>query len=141
MKTMLTTIPFSGFYCSLHDSSIDGALKQEFSDDHGIENAELAYRAWESANWHEVHNGYAKEYAENFGHEFGIKSLDFESLRCPKEYNFTTDRIFCNIEYAELCGIVKTFDLNAFAAFVRERFTSATGLYHSIRQTWQNGAR
>lgn len=127
MKTMLTTIPFSGFYESLHDNAINDALKQEFSDDLGNENAELSYRAWESADWHEIHKGYAKEYSESFGHEFGIKSLSFESLRCPKEYNFTTDRIFCNIDYAELCGIVKTFNLNDFSAFVRERFTSRDG--------------
>ena len=124
---MLTTIPFSGFYESLHSSAIDDSINQEFSDDQGIENAELSYRAWDSMQWGNVRNEYAKEYAKSFGHEFGIKSLAFESLRCPKEYNFTTDRIFCNIDYAELCGIIKTFDLKAFAEFVRERFTSRDG--------------
>lgn len=124
---MLTTIPFSGFYESLHNSAMDDALKQEFSDDYGIENTELSYRAWDSMQWGNVRNEYAKEYAANFGHEFGIKSLSFESMQSPREYNFSTDRIFCNIDYAELCGIVKTFDLKAFAAFVRERFTSRDG--------------
>ena len=124
---MLATIPFSGFYESLHSSAIDDSINQEFSDDYGMVNYDLAYRAWESADWHEVHNVYAKEYASNFGHEFGIKSLAFESLQCPKEYNFITDRIFCNIDYAELCGIIKTFDLKAFADYVRERFTSRDG--------------
>lgn len=124
---MITTIPFSGFYESLHNSAMDDALKQEFSDDYGIENTELSYRAWDSMQWGNVRNEYAKEYAANFGHEFGIKNLSFESMQSPREYNFSTDRIFCNIDYAELCGIVKTFNLNAFAAFVRERFTSRDG--------------
>ena len=124
---MLTTIPFSGFYESLHDSALDDATKDIFRDDSGDENAELAYRAWDSMQWDFVRNGYAKEYAENFSHEFGIKSLSFESMQSPREYNFSTDRIFCNIDYAELCGIVKTFDLKAFAAFVRDRFTSRDG--------------
>ena len=124
---MLTTIPFSGFYESLHSSAIDDSINQEFSDDQCIENAELSYRAWASMQWGNVYNEYAKEYAKSFGYEFSIKSLAFESLRCPKEYNFTTDRIFCNIDYAELCGIIKTFDLKAFAEFVRERFTSRDG--------------
>ena len=124
---MLTTIPFSGFYESLHDSALDDATKDIFRDDSGDENAELAYRAWDSMQWDNVRNEYAKEYAENFAHEFGIKSLSFESMQSPREYNFSTDRIFCNIDYAELCGIVKTFDLKAFSAFVRDRFTSRDG--------------
>ena len=127
MKTMLSTIPFSGFYESLHDSALDDATKDIFRDDSGNENLELAYRAWDSMQWDFVRNGYAKEYAENFAYEFGIKSLTFESMQSPREYNFSTDRIFCNIVYAELCGIVKTLDLKAFAAFVRERFTSRDG--------------
>ena len=124
---MLTTIPFSGFYESLHSSAIDDSINQEFSDDQGIENAELSYRAWDSMQFGDVRNEYAKEYAKIFGHEFGIKSLSFESMTSPREYNFTTDRIFCNIDYAELCGIIKTFDFKAFASFVRERFTSRDG--------------
>ena len=124
---LLTTIPFSGFYESLHDSALDDALKLEFSDDNGIENDELVYRAWDSADWPIIHKEYAKEYAKGFAHEFGIKSLGFESLKSPREYNFTTDRIFCQIGYAELCGIVKTFDLAEFSAYVRERFTSRDG--------------
>ena len=124
---LLTTIPFSGFYESLHDSAIDNAIKQEFSDDNGNENAELSYRALDSADFGTIRNEYAKEYAGNFAHEFGIKSLGFESLNSPREYNFTTDRIFCYIDYSELCGIVKTFDLAEFSAYVRERFTSRDG--------------
>ena len=124
---LLTTIPFSGFYESLHDSAIDNAIKQEFSDDNGNENAELSYRALDSADFGTIRNEYAKEYTKGFSHEFGIKSLGFESLKSPREYNFTTDRIFCYIDYSELCGIVKTFDLAEFSAYVRERFTSRDG--------------
>ena len=124
---MLTTIPFSGFYESLHSSAIDDSINQEFSDDKGIENAELSYRAWASMQWGNVRNEYAKEYAKSFAHDLTIKSLAFDSMTSPREYNFTTDRIFCYIDYSELCGIVKTFDLAEFSAFVRERFTSRDG--------------
>ena len=127
MKKLLTTIPFSGFYYSIHDDEIDQALKQEFTDCQGNENAELSYRAWDSMQWGNVRNEYAKEYAEQFAHEFKIKYLCFESLSSPREYNFSTDRIFCEIDYSELCGIIKTFNLKAFADFVRERFTSRDG--------------
>lgn len=123
----LTTIPFSGFYESLHDSALDDALKDIFRDDRGIENDELVYRAWDSADWPIIHEEYAKEYAGNFANEFGIKTLEFESISSPREYNFSTDRIFCQIDYAELCCIVKTFDLAEFSAFVRDRFTNRDG--------------
>ena len=32
---MLTTVPFSGFYESLHDSQIDDCLERMFADDRG----------------------------------------------------------------------------------------------------------
>ena len=123
----LTTIPFSGFYESLHDSALDDALKDIFRDDSGLENSELAYRAWDSADWSTIHELYAREYAENFAREFEIESLEFESIKSPREYNFSTDRIFCHIDYAELCSIVKTFNMAEFSAFVRDRFTSRDG--------------
>ena len=124
---MLTTIPFSGFYESFHDSALDDALNDIFRDDRGIENDELVYRAWDSADWSTIRELYAKEYAENFAHEFEIKTLELESLKSPREYNFSTDRIFCHIDYAELCSIVKTFNMAEFSAFVRDRFTSRDG--------------
>ena len=123
----LTTIPFSGFYESLHDSALDDALKDIFRDDSGIENSELVYRAWDAADWSTIRELYSKEYAENFAREFGIKTLEFESISSPREYNFAIDRIFCYIDYSELCGIIKTFNPAEFSAFVRERFTSRDG--------------
>lgn len=141
MKKLFTTIPFSGFYYSIHDDEMDQALKQEFTDCQGNENEGLSYRAWDSMKWGNVRNEYAKEYVDNFAHEFCIKSLLFESMQSPREYNFSTDRIFCNIDYAEFCGIVKTFDLAAFAAFVRKRFTSRDGFisfYPAELSEWGN---
>ena len=126
---MLTTIPFSGFYESLHNSAFDCALEGIFSDsDTGCcVNEPLMWKAHDCINWRMAHELYAKEYAESLAHEFGINSLKFESLSSPREYNFTTDRIFCTIEYADLCRLMATFDLPDFAAYVREKFTSRDG--------------
>lgn len=126
---MITTIPFSGFYESLHDSAFDYALESIFSDrDTGCHiNEPLMWKAHDYIDWRMAHELYAKEYAESLAHEFGIDSLKFESLSSPKEYNFTTDRIFCTIEYADLCRLMAGFDLKAFAAYVREKFTSRDG--------------
>lgn len=126
---MLTTLPFSGFYESLHDSALDMALDQIFSDsDTGCNvNETLKWKAHDCINWRMAHELYAKEYSESLAHEFGADSLKFESLSSPKEHNFTTDRIFCTIEYADLCRLMAGFDLKAFAEYVREKFTSRDG--------------
>lgn len=35
MKRIEIELPFAGFYESIHDSQIDGAIEQCFSDDYG----------------------------------------------------------------------------------------------------------
>ena len=126
---MMTTIPFSGFYESIHDSEIDNALQFIFTDRAtGCEvNEALHLRALDCVDWRHVRNEYAREYAEQFAHQFAIPSLKFESLDSPRFYNFTTDRVFCTIEPDDLRRIMATFDLPAFAEYVREKFTSRDG--------------
>jgi hypothetical protein len=77
-----------------------------------------------------VHLDYAKAYAEAFAEEFKIK-CEFESLSSPKEYNFTTDRIFVTIadnEVTRLRSLVSAEELDKVA---KERFTSYDGFYSS----------
>ena len=138
---MLTTIPFSGFYDSLHSCELQTALDYVFADRAtGSEiYMELAERAYNAMNWRGVHEEYAKEYAEQFAHEFKIPSLKFESMASPRFYNFTTDRIFCNIDPDDLRRIMATFDLSAFAEYVREKFTSRGGFssfYSPVLAEW-----
>lgn len=126
---MLTTIPFSGFYESLHDSAMDDALDQMFSDRAtGCEvNRDLAWRASDLCRWNQVQGAYTSRYAEEFARAFSIPSLQFESLTSPREYNFSTDRIFCTISEDDARHILGAVDYPAFAALVRETFTSRDG--------------
>jgi hypothetical protein len=129
---MLTTIPFSGFYHSLHDSSLDDALDQMFSD-HATGcsiNHKLRDRAFDACQWHLVHTTYALNYANALAAQFKI-AMKFESLQSPKEYNFTTDRIFCEIELDEVKRIRAATDEKAFRDKIRERFTSCDGFISS----------
>jgi hypothetical protein len=140
---MLTTIPFSGFYESLHDSELDNALGYMFADyATGCDvNEDLHYKAHNLIHWGDAHKAYAHRYAGAFADHFAIPSLEFESLSSPKEYNFTTDRIFCTIERADLCRIMATFDLQKFAEYVREKFTSRDGFisfYSANLADWGN---
>lgn len=125
---MLTTIPFSGFYNSLHDSSLDDALDQMFSD-HATGctvNHKLRDRAFDACQWGLVHGNYAAEYAKALAAEFKI-ALTFESLKSPREYNFDTDRIFCEIELDEVKRIRAETSEKVFRDKVRERFTPCDG--------------
>jgi hypothetical protein len=125
---MLTTIPFSGFYNSLHDRSLDDALDQMFSDPAAgcSINHKLRDRAFDACQWGLVHGNYALNYANALAAQFKI-AMKFESLQSPKEYNFTTDRIFCEIELDEVKRIRAETSEKALRDKVRERFTPCDG--------------
>lgn len=50
---MITTIPFSGFYCTLHESALDDAVEQMFSTDGCVVNHGLVDRAQFECEWRE----------------------------------------------------------------------------------------
>lgn len=123
---MITTIPFSGFYCTLHESALDDAVEQMFSTDGCVVNHGLVDRAQFECEWRDVMKAYAKEYAEQFSREFNIP-LEFESMESPKYYNFTTDRIFCRVPLEVCIRLESELPDNALADQAREMFTSRDG--------------
>lgn len=129
---MLTTIPFSGFYYSLHDSALDDTLDQMFSDRASgcTPNNGLSDRAQSDCNWSAVRNAYAEEYAENFASHFGIR-MQFESIQSPRYYNFTTDRIFCTISESEAARLFAETPEDVLEEVAKETFTSRDGFISS----------
>lgn len=123
---MLTTIPFSGFYCSLHDSALDSAIEAIFSDVNGTARHALVCKARDAADWRMVHNAYAAECAAAFAAEFKLP-LQFESMRSPKEYNFYTDIIYCTISAENAAWLFDTCDKALLDKIARETFTSRDG--------------
>lgn len=125
---MLTTVPFSGFYQSLHDSSLDDAMDQVFSDRvTGCSiNHKLRDRAFGACQWGLVHGNYAAAYAAAMADEFKI-AMTFESLKSPREYNFTTDRILCEISLDEVRRLRAETNEKAFRDLARQRFTGRSG--------------
>jgi hypothetical protein len=123
---MITTIPFSGFYCTLHESALDDAIEQMFSTDGCVVNNGLADRAQFECSWGDVRKAYAKEYAEQFSREFDIP-LEFDSMESPKYYNFTTDRIFCRVPLEVCIRLESELPDNALADQARDMFTSRDG--------------
>ena len=129
---MITTIPFSGFYCTLHESALDDAIDQMFADrDTGCDvNRGLSERAQFDCNWSDVMQDYAKEYAEQFAREFKI-DMTFESMASPRYYNFTTDRIFCTISESEVARLLRDTPSDDLTATAKEMFTSRDGFSSS----------
>lgn len=128
----ISTIPFGGFYQSIHDSEIDNALERMFSDRNtGNERNEgLESAFFRKCDFSVVHLDYAKAYAEAFAEEFKIK-LEFESLSSPKEYNFTTDRIFVTIADSEVTRLHSLVTAEELDKAAKERFTSYSGFISS----------
>ena len=125
---MLTVIPSSGFYETLHDQAIDDAVDGLFQDDNGNPNDTLSQKVRDACDFSKVYTEYAKTYTEAFADEFKIK-LEFESLSFPKEYNFETNRIYANISRAEVRRIYKAVDKDALKATAKEMFTSYAGFF------------
>lgn len=123
---MLSTIPFAGFYSSWHDQNLEFALEMMFSDDSGKPFPELLNEAYDRVQWHKVYLAYARMYCDQFLHHTGIKAK-YESMESPREYNFTTDRIFVEIEQAEVERLFAAVDKDTLQKFVEERFTSRSG--------------
>ena len=123
---MITTIPFSGFYYSLHDSALDSALESIFSDDSGNNRDSIVYAAQDAADWRIVQNRYAADYAAAFAAEFNLP-LQFESMKSPREYNFSTDIIYCTISAENAAWLFDTCNKAILDKIARETFTSRDG--------------
>lgn len=131
MDKILTIIPFHGFYETSHSAALDDAVESFFQyDDHG--NSNIPDDVYITTNYHKWFIEYSKAYVvafnDFFKDETGIElGLEFESLNSPKEYNFTTDRIYCYTNKAALNALYDKVTTENLAARVKERFTSRDG--------------
>jgi len=139
---MLTTIPFSGFYGSIHDSEIDNVLEQMVSDSSGVSpvSDRISSDLW-------MHTGdcrteYSRAYVENFtallNGETGLKvALTWESLSSPREYNFATDRIFAELSFSDVQKLFCKVSKEKLDTAARERFTSRSGFISHYSPDWK----
>ena len=112
---MQATIPFHGFYNSLHDAAFDSALEQE-----GREVGDV--------DWRKAFHGYAAEFAKQFLREINIQG-QFDRLESPREYNFTTDRIFVDIPLPEVVRMLAEVDPETLNRVAEERHASRSGFF------------
>lgn len=127
-KRIEVEIPFWGFYESLHDSFIDDALEMHFQNDDGDIDPEDRDLIWEAdIDWKAIQ----KEYCERFVEELSRETeLDFEfiEMTSPREYNFSSDRLFASLPANQIAKIRKEVESYPdWANVVKERFTSYSG--------------
>jgi hypothetical protein len=132
-------IPFSGFYNSFHDSALDDALEQAFHDYNGMLDYEAYNAAYERVNWQSVRQSYAKEYASILSDECALPGMTFNRLVSPREYNFDTDHIICDIPADTLADIYARADKTELSALVADRCEARDGFipfYSDSLDSW-----
>lgn len=132
---MLAIIPFSGFYNSRHDEALDDALQQAVSDEYGNLNGGLYSHAM-SADWQAINVAYAEAYTKEFSQRTGI-ACQFESLSSPREYNFTTDRVFVTIEPNEVMRLFQAVNPDTLTEVCDEMFKSRSGFMSYYSPDWK----
>jgi hypothetical protein len=158
-QKLIINIPFDGFYESLYSYEIDRNEEndaQHLADQQKEDGTpeELRLTADDFAgifmdvtDYGAVHNAVAKTYVQVFNRlwsdAIGVPlGLEFETMKSPREYNFTTDRIFTYIEFAVVQKLFErsTLDGHAtLAAEIKDRFTSRDGFssyYRTALDSW-----
>lgn len=131
-------VPFAGFYYSVHDKHIDYCMDRLFDDDEERSNGQPLQMFFSDTDHYEVHLKYAARFTEWLSHYLGVK-LEFEEMKCPREYNFQTDRIFAKLSRADFCKLLKKVRGARLKEIAREMFTSRSGFisfYSNKVQEW-----
>ena len=125
----LIDIQFEGFYHSIHDQIIDSGIENHLQDSSGDINPTISDKFYSiSLDYKGMQKAYCEAYLDSLSSELGIE-LGYESMTSPKEYNFSTDRLFCYISTADIEAIWQDTDMTSFAKYLTENFTSYDGFF------------
>jgi hypothetical protein len=139
MSKVTVNIPFHGFYETIHDSQIQGAVYDEvayqlFEESFDLLDDEQSEKVtdwvWDNIHkeeWDKIKLDYCKKFIEAFGQEYDLNSIELESLTSPREYNFETDRIFANVELSELRDLLDNVSYAGFSDWLYERMMPRDG--------------
>jgi hypothetical protein len=133
------SIPFTGFYESIHTDNIDRTEETMFSDGHGDFDSTAAHEFYIACDYRKVFHRYAQAYAEDFATYIEMPSLKFIELDSPREYNFRTDKIICEISEVDVLKMFDNTPREALVTCATERHTSRSGFdsfYDPDISTW-----
>lgn len=135
---MIIQIPFQGFY----ESWYSDALNQEetgylecYCEANNVSDEvkdKLADRIYTYCDYRAMRLVVCEKYVESFENWINEKcelsiSLKFESMSSPREYNFSTDRIFCHISEEDVQALRDCLSYEELRAEIKKRFTSYDG--------------
>ena len=147
MNKLESTIPFDGFYESFISDDIEHQIGQQIEWDSDLydlneDEQQILWNSYLSVNRLYFYNQIAKDYTNFYidnlnaklnyaypDHGFTLKAT-YKCFESPKEYNFTTDRIFIEIEENHAIDFIKYLIKNYKKELenkIEERFTSRSG--------------
>jgi len=146
MKLEINFPIFDGFYHSVFDDIF------EVSDD--LESyGDVSQSEYDLIDWKKVHHsigaGFISEVESYYKKEllsFGINSLNFVSVDSPKYYNYSTDKLVCNIDFnrntfkSTVLEFIKE-NYSDFETFVKDNYSSYDGFisfYSNDAAVWLN---
>ena len=119
------SLNFGGFYHSEHSETIEARAEQRIEDFNELEPAVIQID-WESIDYKRTHLNYCKAYLSRLSEELEI-NLSFISLDSPREYNFTTDKIFCSISKEDFKTLLDDYDDKKLFNYIEEQSKSRSG--------------
>jgi hypothetical protein len=139
---MITTIPFAGFYNTMHDAQIDDALEQMISDSSGCHSISdrIAEEIWMHVQTPMTQ--YTRKFVDSFNLQLNAETdlnirLEWESVSSPREYNFSTDRIFATISFSDFQAMFNRVDKAILSEVCRKSFTSCSGFISHYSPDWR----
>ncbi len=135
----ITTIPFAGFYESMWSHGLERAEEMHLEyleQEEGVAMLASADAIWKASDYRAMCNYVARKYVDYLNDyikdEFDLDlDLKFESMQSPREYNFQTDRIFCEISDENLRKLRTFVSEDDLRLAIKTRFTSRSGFISS----------
>lgn len=120
---------FEGFYNSYLDLSENIEIGE--GDDYFMDEKQFDEIDWKATNNNvaKFYLEYIKDELKDFFNEIGIINLDFVKVDSPKYYNYSTDKLVCNIEVNKNKFIteLQKYSFEAWKQFLKDNFTSYDG--------------
>jgi len=112
---------FSGFY----ESELSAMMDREIESEAEYNGKEVEW-LWDRYDFQAAMIAIARGWTKAFADETGIP-VEFENVSSPKQYNFTTDRIFAYIPLAEVKKLEPLRHSEEFKTILKQWFTSYDG--------------
>ena len=120
---------FEGFYNSYLDLSENIEVGE--GEEYSMTEEQFDNIDWNSTNENvsKFYLGYFKDELSDFFKSIGVLSLEFIKVDSPKYYNYSTDKLVCNIEIDKGIFVheLRKYDFDNWEQFLKDNFTSCDG--------------